>query len=390
LPSSIQLSDNRSATYLYDAAGMKRKVTHQGGGENKMTEYCSNVIYENKIFNRVLTDEGYLTVVNHRPIYHYYLKDHLGNNRVVLNQDGTTVEQVNHYYPFGGVFDQTAEDVQRYKFGGKELDRTYGLDLYDYSARYMDGALGRFTTMDPLAEKYYGISPYAYCANNPMKYVDLRGDSIDLASIQQLDQAINTNFTQTSVSDLHTITGLTYNVSSSGSLTYATDANGQPIISTTTDANGNTVQVGSATARTFMIDAIDHPDWVYVVHAGSSGVRPGSNEVRLSVSQINKFINGTTNLDNRTLGWGMTLMHELHHTQVGGGLRDTPGNPGPVVTQMNIIRSELNALGGNYGQRLDYHATPAGLNNYIPFDKPSQSLLSTGIVPIPINKFVKF
>ena len=175
MPTSVQLSNNRTATYLYDAAGMKRKVTHQGGGENKMTEYCSNVIYENRMFNKVLTDEGYLTVVNHRPIYHYYLKDHLGNNRVVLNQDGTSVEQISHYYPFGGVFDQTAEDVQRYKYNGKELDRTYGLDLYDYSARYMDGALGRFTTMDPMAEKYYGISPYAYCANNPMRFVDPTG-----------------------------------------------------------------------------------------------------------------------------------------------------------------------------------------------------------------------
>nr|WP_239063415.1 RHS repeat-associated core domain-containing protein [Bacteroides sp. 51] len=92
-----------------------------------------------------------------------------------MHQNGSTVEQVNHYYPFGGLFDQTAETLQTYKYNGKELDRTYDIDLYDYSARYMDGALGRFTTMDPMAEKYYGISPYAYCANNPMRYVDPTG-----------------------------------------------------------------------------------------------------------------------------------------------------------------------------------------------------------------------
>lgn len=81
-------------------------------------------------------------------------------------------------------------------------------------------------------------------------------------------------------------------------------------------------------------------------------------------------------------------MHELHHTQVGGGLRDTPGNPGPVVTQMNIIRSELNALGGNYEQRLDYAATPAGAYNYIPFSRSAQSLLNIGLAPV--NQYVKF
>ena len=84
----------------------------------------------------------------------------------------------------------------------------------------------------------------------------------------------------------------------------------------------------------------------------------------------------------------MTFMHELHHTQVGGGLHDTPGNPGPVVIQMNTIRSELNTLGGNYGQRLDYAATHIGAYNYIPFSKPAQSLLSVGLVPV--NTYVKF
>jgi len=154
-----------------------------GSRHNKNTVYCGNVIYESTIGGsqngklcRILTSEGYITLNNDTPEYHYYLKDHLGNNRVVLGQDGTTAEQVNHYYPFGGLFEQTAEEAQPYKYNGKELDRTYGLDLYDYSARYMDGVLGRFTTMDPMAEKYYGINPYVYCANNPVRFVDPDGE----------------------------------------------------------------------------------------------------------------------------------------------------------------------------------------------------------------------
>jgi RHS repeat-associated protein len=65
--------------------------------------------------------------------------------------------------------------VQPYKYNGKELDTKAGLNRYDYGARHYDAALGRFTTQDPLAEKYYSTSPYGYCLNNPVKFVDPDG-----------------------------------------------------------------------------------------------------------------------------------------------------------------------------------------------------------------------
>jgi RHS repeat-associated protein len=68
------------------------------------------------------------------------------------------------------------------KYNGKELDRMHGLNLYDYSARQMEPALGRFTTVDPMCEKYYEWSPYAYAGNNPMKYVDPDGRRIKIAN----------------------------------------------------------------------------------------------------------------------------------------------------------------------------------------------------------------
>lgn len=171
---------------------------------------------------------------------------------------------------------------------------------------------------------------------------------------------------------------------------YAKDSNENPIIATTTDSNGNTVQTGSTTARSLMTKSIDHTDMVTVIPAASFGVPTGTNELRLSIKQINKFINGTVGMDNRTLGWGMTFMHELHHTQVGGGLRDTPGNPGPVVTQMNIIRSELNNQGRNYGQRSDYPATLIQGSKFLPFDIHAKGQISLGLTPLPINKHIKF
>jgi RHS repeat-associated protein len=72
----------------------------------------------------------------------------------------------------------TGQDGQRFKYNDKELDLMHGLNMYDYSARGIDMANPRFTTQDPLAEKYYSISPYAYCANNPVNYIDPDGMAV--------------------------------------------------------------------------------------------------------------------------------------------------------------------------------------------------------------------
>ena len=68
-------------------------------------------------------------------------------------------------------------DKQAFKYNGKELEDMHGLNLYDYLARQYDFGYARFTTIDPLAEKYYSISPYVYCMNNPVRYIDPTGMS---------------------------------------------------------------------------------------------------------------------------------------------------------------------------------------------------------------------
>ena len=85
-----------------------------------------------------------------------------------------TMVESNEYYPYGGLF-SAAASAQPYKYGSKELDRTHGLDLYDSEARWYDSLIGRTSTMDPFAEKYYPISPYSWCASNPMRFVDENG-----------------------------------------------------------------------------------------------------------------------------------------------------------------------------------------------------------------------
>ncbi len=65
-----------------------------------------------------------------------------------------------------------------YKYGGKEYDTFGGADLYDFHARYHAPSTGRFMTVDPMAEKYPGLSPYIYCAGNPIAYIDPDGMQI--------------------------------------------------------------------------------------------------------------------------------------------------------------------------------------------------------------------
>ncbi|MGM9717150.1 MAG: RHS repeat-associated core domain-containing protein, partial [Prevotella sp.] len=88
------------------------------------------------------------------------------------------VMQTMNYYPFGAQFcDGSANnnDVQPYKYNGKELDKMHGLNTYDYGARQYNPVTARWDRVDPLAEKYYNVSPYAYCHNNPVMLMDPDG-----------------------------------------------------------------------------------------------------------------------------------------------------------------------------------------------------------------------
>ena len=141
------------------------------------TDYIGDFIYHNNKFSKYNWGNGYIVPTGSSSgyAYRFYIRDHQGNNRVVTTSTGT-VKQTTHYYPDGVTHDKsTGQGEQVYKYNGKELDRMHGLDWFDYGAREDDPTKGMFTSMDPLCEKYYHISPYAYCAGNPVRYVDPDG-----------------------------------------------------------------------------------------------------------------------------------------------------------------------------------------------------------------------
>ena len=127
---------------------------------------------------------------------YFYNQDHLGNNREVVNKLGRII-QVTNYYPFGSSFCDSLSclnaSLQPYKYNGKEFDRMHGLNTYDYGARQYSPVLPSWDRIDPLAEEYYSVSPYAYGGNNPVNRVDFYGmfptkyAALDYAKAQNVD-----------------------------------------------------------------------------------------------------------------------------------------------------------------------------------------------------------
>ena len=144
-------------------------------------EFAGNYVFEDGKLSKYLFDGGYIDIASgdNTAAYRFYVRDHLGSVRVVLDDDGNVLQQL-YYHPFGGVWGDvgTNAGLQPWKYSGKEYDHRDGLDLYDYGARLYDPAAVRWTSPDPLCEKYYHISPYAFCNNNPIKYVDPDGRAV--------------------------------------------------------------------------------------------------------------------------------------------------------------------------------------------------------------------
>ena len=125
--------------------------------------------------------------VNDETEVRYFLTDHLGSVRAVVNS-GCEVLERNDYQPFGKRWVTPSMPVSdnRDRFNGKEDQSFAGLPFSDYGARMYDYERGRWLTQDRFAEKYYSIGQYNYCAGNPVNYIDIKGDSlmiIDMASI---------------------------------------------------------------------------------------------------------------------------------------------------------------------------------------------------------------
>ena len=205
-PVRIQFTDGNVTKYVYSATGEKLRVVYQtavpnitvaiGSARELMpseilftdsTDYLLGgaLTLRNGRIDKYQFDEGYCQATQYNAtqdnfMFYYYDRDHLGNVRQVTKAAGSTgtVMQTMNYYPFGAQFcdgSAASSDFQPYKYNGKELDKMHGLNTYDYGARQYNPVTARWDRVDPMAEKYYNVSPYVYCGNNPLRFVDIDG-----------------------------------------------------------------------------------------------------------------------------------------------------------------------------------------------------------------------
>jgi len=177
LPNSINNSADSYITLTYTADGEKLTKVASGVTRN----YVSGIEYAGANLEAIYHSEGRCTPNGATAFfYEYTLKDHLGNARVNFRANGTAVTFLEelHYYPFGLQMEgigTAAVTQNKYRYNSKEINEDLGLNLSDYGARWYDAALGRWWSIDPLAEAYAPHSPYNYVMGNPMVLVDPTG-----------------------------------------------------------------------------------------------------------------------------------------------------------------------------------------------------------------------
>jgi RHS repeat-associated protein len=177
LPSYVSNTGGSDITLTYTADGEKLSKVSSAGTRN----YVSGIEYLGTGLEEIYHGEGRCTPNGATAFYYEYtIKDHLGNARVNFRANGAAVTflQELHYYPFGMLMEGLgAVPVTNngYKYNGKELNEDLGLNWSDYGARWYDAALGRWWSVDPLAEKFAIWSGYNYGVDNPVRFIDPDG-----------------------------------------------------------------------------------------------------------------------------------------------------------------------------------------------------------------------
>lgn len=192
LPARISWSDGSTVSYRYDADGTLLREdrtiyiqTPSGPIKQigRTAAYSGGVTYQLVIAGepaeRIDFEGGFITLPDGG--YHFHVRDHLGSTRAVVSLSGT-LERTLDYGPYGESLGTdwaaTSAPAARKLFIGKEKLKSDDTELYDFGARRYDPALPRWTSVDPLAGKYPGLSPYSYCLADPVNALDPNGTHI--------------------------------------------------------------------------------------------------------------------------------------------------------------------------------------------------------------------
>ena len=190
LPETVSIG-NGKVSYIYTSSG--EKLATQVG--SSLTYYRGPLVYSGNNLLYLVHPEGLTRKSTSGFVYYYAKRDHLGSTRVLCHASGNTLvaDQTTGYYPFGLAHGHGNLNLNRYLFSGKELqDQSLGgklLGFYDFVSRFYDPTLGRWFNVDPKLEF---VSPYGYCANNPVLYIDPNGEDIVLTISKEVTVTVAT------------------------------------------------------------------------------------------------------------------------------------------------------------------------------------------------------
>jgi hypothetical protein len=178
----------------------------------------------------------------------------------------------------------------------------HGLNWSDFEARHLSMTVPRFTTQDPLAEKYYAVSPYVYCGNNPVRYVDLHGDSITTI-VTSTQNGITTNTTYY------------YGQDANGNYGFL-DSNGQIYSGNNAYVNNlttslNNLRTGGNTGSILVGDLMNSTNTVQIAQ-GSNKADPNGTYIKWDPNSTTGGMN-EVGTENRPTYIG--LGHEMAHIQ---------------------------------------------------------------------------
>ena len=283
----------------------------------------------------------------------------------------------------GPVFNKkkfNAKEEQQHEFSDES-----GLEWLDYGARMLDNQTGRFFVQDRYAALNLKFSPYQYGGNNPIFYIDVNGDFLNVGDFRKNNATACAEF----IVDLEAKTGLKLDIDDAGNVTY-TKNQGKAIVAKDKDGKN----AGSKTARKTITNLLDSKTTVNVTNDESGRTETVkdangklTNTINFNVADITHEMDGTSNdMNKTTFGYALTFFHEIAHTPWGGEIPDPSSDfdketAGKVERLANKIRKEL---GSEYGQRMTYMplVIPNENKTYLPFSRKSMDLVNQGIVPV--------
>lgn len=202
LPALIEFEDDSYIEFIYNADGElvfrlqyeSPNITNSYTASSNQIHFFGPIRCEGNSLSRINTTYGYAYFTEQRSIPNYYVSDYQGNIRQVVNYDDMKLQQESNYYPFGMIMNGLTElnnnsgragvisygaaliDVpNEYRYSGKGYLDFHNLNLNQFPARLHDPTLNQWVSTDPLSEKYPHLTPYSFCASNPIKYVDPDG-----------------------------------------------------------------------------------------------------------------------------------------------------------------------------------------------------------------------